>query len=90
MRSAGGRLSLVPADDDSRVTMHGTSHELMGEGGLCWNIRMLLTHASLETGGREGWPAPVAAYLAPKYGYAPERVEPARQRALRRSSSTAI
>ena len=78
----GGRISLVPTDDDTRVAMYGLSHEIMGEGGLCWSLRTLMTHASFETGGREGWPVSVAAYLAPKYGYAPERAEPARRRAI--------
>jgi glutathione S-transferase len=78
----GGRVSLVPDDDDLRVRMFGLAHELLGENGLGWNVRVLLTHAGLSTDGREGWPAPVAAYLAPKYGYAPERVDAARTRAI--------
>lgn len=79
----GGRLSLVPDDDDRAVQMYGLSHALMAEGGLGWSVRLLLTHASVTTGGREGWPAPVAAYLAPKYGYAAGRVPAARARAIR-------
>jgi glutathione S-transferase len=78
----GGSVSLVPDDDDTRVRMFGLSHEILGEGGLGWSVRLLLTHASLATGGSEGWPLPVAAYLAPRYGYAPERVQPSRARAL--------
>jgi glutathione S-transferase len=78
----GGRLSLVPDDDEQEVRMYGLAHALMSEGGLGWNVRLLLTHASLTTGGREGWPAPVAAYLASKYGYAPDRVARARARAI--------
>ncbi len=78
----GGRLSLVPEDDDQAVRMYGLCHALMSEGGLGWCVRLLLTHASMTTDGREGWPAPVAAYLAPKYGYAPERAADARARAI--------
>jgi glutathione S-transferase len=78
----GGRLSLVPSDADQRVLLHGLSHEILGEGGLLWSGRLLMTHASLTTEGREGWPTAVAGYLAPKYGYAPERAAPARQRAI--------
>jgi glutathione S-transferase len=63
--------------------MYGLSHAMLSEGGLGWSVRLLLTHAGLITEGREGWPAPVAAYLAPKYGYAPERVPGARVRAIR-------
>jgi glutathione S-transferase len=78
----GGRMSLVPKDHETRVRMHGLAHELLGEGGLGWNVRLLMVHASFATGGREGWPPPVAAYLAPKYGYAPERAAPARERSV--------
>ena len=45
-------------------------------------MRLLLTHASLTTDGRAGWPKPVAEYLAPRYGYAPDRVPTARARAI--------
>jgi len=78
----GGRLSLVPDDDDRRVRMFGLSHEILGEGGLGWNVRLLVTHASLTTDGRTGWPKPVAEYLAPRYGYAPDRVPATRARAI--------
>ncbi|HTB56918.1 MAG TPA: hypothetical protein VLC06_03545 [Polyangia bacterium] len=78
----GGRMSLVPDDDARRVRMFGLSHEILGEGGLCWNVRLLLTHTGLSTDGRAGWPKPVAEYLGPRYGYAPERVPAARARAV--------
>lgn len=78
----GGRMSLVPDDDDRRVRMFGLSHEILGEGGLGWNVRLLVTHASLTTDGRAGWPKPVAEYLAPRYGYAPDRVPATRARAI--------
>jgi glutathione S-transferase len=78
----GGRASLVPDDDATRVRMFGLSHEILGEGGFGWSVRLLLTHLGLETDGQRGWPRPVADYLAPRYGYAPERVDAARTRAL--------
>jgi hypothetical protein len=78
----GGRVSLVPDDDERRVRMFGLSNEILGEGGLGWNVRLLLTHASLTTDGRAGWPKPVAEYLAPRYGYAPERAAAARARTV--------
>jgi glutathione S-transferase len=78
----GGRMSLVPEDDERRVKMFGLSHELLGEGGLGWNVRLLLTHTGLTTDGRAGWPRPVAEYLAPRYGYAPDRVPAARAGAV--------
>jgi hypothetical protein len=78
----GGRMSLVPEDDERRVRMFGLSHEILGEDGLGWNVRLLLTHAGLTTDGRAGWPKPVAEYLAPRYGYAPDRAAAARARAI--------
>jgi hypothetical protein len=78
----GGRLSLVPTDDERRVPMFGLSHEILGEGGLGWSVRLLLTHASVVTDGREGWPKPVAEYLAPRYGYAPARADEAKARSI--------
>ncbi len=60
----------------------GLSHEILGESGLVWCGRLLLIHAGLTTEGRTGFALPVAQYLAPKYGYAPERTTLARQRVL--------
>jgi glutathione S-transferase len=73
--------ALVPTDDDGSARLFGLAHEILGEDGLGWSVRLLLVHASFTTEGREGWPLPVAKYLAPKYGYAPERVEGSRLRA---------
>jgi glutathione S-transferase len=78
----GGRVSLVPEDGERRARMFGLSHEILGEGGLVWNVRLLLTHTGLTTDGRAGWPKPVAEYLAPRYGYAPDRVPAARARTI--------
>jgi glutathione S-transferase len=78
----GGRVALVPAEDEERVKLFGLAHEILGEGGLVWSVRLLLVHASFTTEGREGWPERVAQRLAPKYGYAADRVERARARAI--------
>src|SRR6202142_1330091 len=69
----GGRASLVPADADGRPRVFGLAHELMGEGGLVWNGRLLVIHRGLTTEGRDGFPLRLSSYLAPKYGYAPDR-----------------
>ncbi|HEY1954098.1 MAG TPA: glutathione S-transferase C-terminal domain-containing protein [Polyangiaceae bacterium] len=74
------RVPLVPADDDARMRLFGLAHELLGENGLVWSGRMLVIHRGLETQGKEGFPLKIAQYLAPKYGYASERVDAARAR----------
>jgi glutathione S-transferase len=78
----GGAISLVPDDDERRTRMFGLSHEILGEGGLGWSVRLLLVDRSFATDGREGWPKPVADYLAPRYGYAPGRAAAARARVI--------
>jgi glutathione S-transferase len=76
----GGRVSLVPANIERRVRLFGLVHELAGEGGVGYSSRLLMIHGSLATGGAAGFPLPVARYLAPKYGYAAERIPAARAR----------
>jgi glutathione S-transferase len=72
--------SLVPSAPSDRVRMFGLAHELMGEGGLLWSGRVATVHAGLESDGARGFPTIIATYLAKKYGYARDRVEPARRR----------
>jgi glutathione S-transferase len=78
----GGRVSLVPTDPAERASLFGLSHEVCGEMGLGWIRRLLLLHASFASGGSEGFPLPVAKFLARRYGYAKDLVEPARRRFL--------
>lgn len=72
--------ALVPSSADDRVRFYGLAHELMGEGGLLWSARLLAIHAGLESDGTRGFPTMIATYLGKKYGYAKERVEPAKKR----------
>jgi glutathione S-transferase len=72
--------SLVPTDEDDRMRLFGLAHELLGENGLVWSSRLLVIHRGLVTEGQEGFPLRIAQYLAPKYGYAPDRVDAARGR----------
>ncbi|MEL6258530.1 MAG: glutathione binding-like protein [Pseudomonadota bacterium] len=70
--------ALMPADPAKRALMFGLSHEIFGEGGIAWTRRLEGVHAGLQDAG--GFPAPVAAYLAAKYGYTPELGETTRAR----------
>jgi glutathione S-transferase len=76
----GGRTSLVPSDPEERIRMFGLAHEVLGEGGLVWNRRLIVIHRGLITEGRDGFPLRIARYLAPKYGYTPQRAEAAETR----------
>jgi hypothetical protein len=73
--------ALVPEAADDRATMFGWAHEILGENGLLWNVRLLGIDIGLETSGERGFPVPVARYFAKKYGYAKDRMPKARTRA---------
>jgi len=60
---------LLPSDTEARLRTIGLCHELMSEGGLMWNARLLAIDAGLSTEGREGFPLRAAQYLAPRYGW---------------------
>lgn len=72
--------SLIPAGEEARIEMFGLGHELLGEGGLAWSMRLILIHEGLQSDGARGFSPRAARYLAAKYGYAPERIAGARAR----------
>lgn len=74
--------ALLPEDLERRARMMGLLNEIAGEDGIGWNARLLMIHGSLASGGKRGFPLPVAQYLSARYGYAPERVGRARDRIL--------
>jgi glutathione S-transferase len=74
--------ALLPSAPAARARAVGWIHELAGEGGIGWNGRLLMIHASFATNGERGFPLPVAQYLAAKYGYAEDRIDAARARML--------
>jgi glutathione S-transferase len=76
----GGRTSLIPSDPAERARFFGLAHEICGEDGLAWSTRLIMLHGSLSTSGAQSFPLQVAQYLAPSYGYAPERIDRAHHR----------
>lgn len=66
--------ALLPADPEARARVFGLAHEICGEQGLVWERRLAGVHAGL-TGQPGGFPAPVADYLAGKYGYLPSEAK---------------
>lgn len=73
---------VLPVEIDRRVDAMGWLAEIAGEDGLGWSARLLMIHASFASDGKRGFPAPIAQYLAAKYGYAPERIDAAKARAI--------
>jgi glutathione S-transferase len=76
----GPDRQLIPDDPEARVRLFGLAHELVGENGLAWSSRLIMIDGGLTTEGARGFPLPVARFLAPKYGYAPDRIPAARAR----------
>jgi len=73
---------LIPNEAEARLRTLGLCHELMAEGGLLWNVRLLAIDAGLGTEGREGFLLRAAQYFAPRYGWYPSCAPLARERAL--------
>ncbi|HXU02457.1 MAG TPA: glutathione S-transferase C-terminal domain-containing protein [Polyangia bacterium] len=76
----GDRISLVPKSQGERVEMWGIAHEILGEGGLVWSLRLEAIHQGLTTGGARGFTERAARYLGARYGYDPSRIDSARDR----------
>ncbi|MET0390487.1 MAG: hypothetical protein ABW321_31235 [Polyangiales bacterium] len=72
--------ALVPAALEQRLLAFGLCNEVMGQGGLLWNMRLSLVALSLASGGKQGYTIPVAQYLGGRYGYTESagRAAPAR------------
>jgi glutathione S-transferase len=71
---------LVP-EGDARITVLGLAHEIMDEDGLNWSMRVRSVAASLTSGGKQGFPLPIAQYLAARYGCSDAWAESAKSRA---------
>jgi glutathione S-transferase len=63
------RDDIVPSDVRARAALFGLIDLVAGEGGLGWNARLAMIHASLTSDGARGFALPVATYLAGRYGY---------------------
>lgn len=74
--------ALIPSDAGLRAEMFGLSHEICGEMGLGWAYRLMMVQVSLSHAEGEGFPAPVANFLAGKYGFFPEHARIAKERVL--------
>lgn len=74
--------ALIPADAEGRAELFGLGHEICGEMGLGWSLRLMMIQRSLGHGGGPGFPPAVASHLAGKYGFNPHAAGQARGRVL--------
>jgi glutathione S-transferase len=70
--------ALVPSDALARAQLFGLAHEICGEEGLGWTLRLLMIHA----GRQASPPTPISGYLGGKYGYSREAAAAAPARAV--------
>jgi glutathione S-transferase len=73
-------VPLLPRGQTERVEAWGIAHELLGEGGLVWNLRIEAIDQGLLTDGARGFPVAAARYLGPRYGYDPATIDGVRAR----------
>ena len=69
---------LLPADPVQRALLLGLSHEICGEMGLGWCMRLIALHPGLKSAG--GTSDEFLRSLAWKYGYSPALAEAAPRR----------
>lgn len=73
--------SLLPREATARVQVLGLAHEICGELGLGWSLRLMMIDRSINQAGEPGvFPVKIANYLAGKYGYRPDSIALARAR----------
>lgn len=67
--------SLIPSEIEERIRFFGYCNEICGENGFAWCRRLMTIHQLISSPVET--PRTLAQYLAPKYGYSPERAEAA-------------
>jgi len=72
--------ALIPSDPKQRVEMFGLSHEICGEMGIGWCVRLLILRSSFDHSDEQSFPTTVAGRLAAKYGFYPAHVQQAEER----------
>ena len=73
---------LIPFDPLQRSRLFGLGHEICGEMGLGWCVRLLMIKAGLDHSGDDAFPSTVAGLLALKYGFHPHSVGQAQARVI--------
>lgn len=74
--------ALIPGDARQRALMFGLSHEICGEMGIGWCMRLLMLRAGMDHSDDASIPSEAAAFLAGKYGFNPTDVGNAEDRVV--------
>jgi hypothetical protein len=71
--------ALIPFALEDRVLMFGLCNELAGDNGFGWNMRLISLHGAMGNPNATDFQRQVVPVLANRYGYAADRVAPARR-----------
>jgi len=71
---------LIPADARLRAQLFGLAHEICGEMGLGWCVRLLMLKSSFDHSDEQGFSTSAAGRLATKYGFHPSSLAQAEER----------
>ena len=74
--------ALIPADAGQRAWMFGLAHEICGEMGIGWCMRLLMLKAGMDHSAGVALPPEPTAKLAAKYGFNPTHVAEAEDRVV--------
>ena len=72
--------ALIPSDARQRALMFGLAHEICGEMGIGWCMRLLMLRAGMDHSDDTSIPPEAAVHLAGKYGFNPTDVANAEDR----------
>ncbi len=73
---------LIPADAGQRAKMFGLAHEICGEMGVGWCMRLLILKAGMDHSDETSVDSSAAARLAGKYGFNPAHVAESEDRVV--------
>lgn len=73
---------LIPDDAGQRALLFGLAHEICGEMGLGWCMRLLMLKAGMDHSDTTSIPPEATARLAGKYGFNPTHVAAAEDRVV--------
>jgi glutathione S-transferase len=74
--------ALIPSDAGLRSQLFGLSHEICGEMGIGWCVRLLMLQSGMDHSSDRTFPSAAAATLAGKYGFNPSHLKQAERRVV--------